>query len=454
MDISKRKIYTNRLVLSSLLFGLFFGAGNLIFPVSLGQNAGASVVVSSIGFIITGVGFTSLAVIACERSKAKSLVEMLSPYGKTYAFIFTSLLLLTIGPMFALPRTATVPYEVAIHALFPEVNHTVGLALFSGIFFGLAYIMALKPNKINVFVGKVINPLFLTCLAVFFVVFIFNSMGGYSNFEAMGGYTSNAFLQGFEDGYQTMDVLAALIFSFVIIGVNSESKSSNSMKHKDIIIASLFAGLMMAFIYTVLALIGASSLNQMGIAVNGGVALGQIFNFYFGNFGSFFLSITITLACLKTAIGLITSCSNFFMNYSSKLNYNRTVTLVTLLAFIVSNFGLNAIIQLALPVLKFLYPLAIMHVFMNLMYKDLSHKQSLIRTVLITTMIASVFEILAMPGVFENLKFSKEWVLIYKTSLPLSSVGLAWVNFTVIGLVLGYLITLIHSPKQSLHHEH
>lgn len=443
--------WSNRIVLASLLFGLFFGAGNLIFPIAIGQNAGSSVMVATLGFIVSGVGFTCLAVIACERSGKDTLESMLAPYGRTYALVFTTLLLLTIGPFFALPRTATVPYEVGIVSMFPTINHTIGLGIFSVGFFLIAYLLSLKPNKINTFVGKIINPLFLLCLLIFFVTFAFNSMGGFTEFNAIGGYAKNAFLQGFEDGYQTMDVLAALIFSFVIISVNKQSSSDNTSSTKDIVISSILAGIMMLSIYTVLAMIGASSLNMIEVSANGGIAMGLVFNHYFGNFGSFFLALTITLACLKTAIGLITSCSNFFMKFSTKLSYKTTVGIVTLLALVVSNFGLNVIIELALPVLKVLYPLAIMHVVMGLLFRHLEDKPLLIKSVLVSTLVAGFFEVLTMPNIMTHLSFLDKPLMFYKESLPLSSIGLAWVNFMVVGILFAYLIQYLKKPNLKYH---
>ena len=176
MEKLKESRLLHRILLGSLLFGMFFGAGNLIFPVSIGQHAGNEMNLAALGFIITGVGLASLAAVYCAKSEKSSLESMLSVYGKPYARFFTVLLLLTIGPLFALPRTATVPYEVGIRTMFPQMNHSVGLLVYSAVFFSISLMMALKPNKLKDLIGKYINPISLVCLLIFFIVFFFHDM--------------------------------------------------------------------------------------------------------------------------------------------------------------------------------------------------------------------------------------------------------------------------------------
>src|SRR5690625_6158478 len=114
--------FKSTLLVGSLLFGLFFGAGNLIFPVQLGQLAGANTLPATIGFLITGVGLPILGVIASALSKSESLYDMAQPVNRTYSLFFTCALYLTIGPLFAIPRTATVAFEVGMTGLIGEIG--------------------------------------------------------------------------------------------------------------------------------------------------------------------------------------------------------------------------------------------------------------------------------------------------------------------------------------------
>ena len=104
----KRKLTAREIVaVASLLFGLFFGAGNLIFPVHMGQMAGANSVVAILGFVVTAVGLPLLAIVSMALSRSESLAELSGRVGKHYGIFFTCLLYLTIGPCFAIPRCAS-----------------------------------------------------------------------------------------------------------------------------------------------------------------------------------------------------------------------------------------------------------------------------------------------------------------------------------------------------------
>ncbi len=423
----------HRIVLSSLLFGLFFGAGNLIFPVSIGQNSANKSMTSLFGFVISAVGLAVLAVIFTAKTKKDNLEESLYPYGKRYARLFTILLLLTIGPLFALPRTATVPYEVSIRTIFPSANHNMGLFIYSGLFFIFAAILALKPNKIKTLIGVIINPLFLAMLIMFFTVFLLKPMGTIFNIEATELYLGNPFLKGFEDGYQTMDVLAALMFGFVIISANDKHGNTKE-RFNDVVIASVFAGLYMFVIYSILGFMGASSVNILNVSSNGGLALGEIFVHYFGHVGLIFFGILITFACLKTAIGLVVSVSTYFSDITN-ISYKIMVLITSLVAFVVSNFGLESIITYAVPVLNFIYPLSLVHVFIGLFIKNWDKKSQLLKFSLLFTLIGSFLEVFKSIAPFKDMSL----ILFYKDKLPLASIGLSWVNIFVIGLLIGFI---------------
>lgn len=443
-SISKKR-FIHRIVLGSSLFGLFFGAGNLIFPVLMGQLAGKNYNLAAFSFILSAVLMPVLAIVYIAYSKSDSLEDLLAGFGTKYARFFNILLLLTIGPLFALPRTTTVPYEVGVRFLLPDFNHELGLFLYSSTFFAIALYLSLKPTQLKEIVGKYINPLFLTCLVLFFGMFFLNTMGPLSSITPDISYGNDTvFTSAFSSGYQTMDLLAALVFAYVIISVNDYSDARDSQgKLKDIVFAGMFAGVMLGLIYYVLIIIGVSSRNVLAVFDNGGIALAHIFNHYLGKAGTLFFALTITLACLKTAIGLIIACSNYFSSIIPKISYQRFAYIVTGVSLFVSNIGLNAIIKFAVPVLNFIYPLAIMHVIYGLIFKQ--RHPIVNRFVLYITMIASVLEVLGgLPILLSNSGVLSLIVTAYQ-SLPLGNLGLAWINFSILGIVLGYLFKVMNN---------
>ena len=161
--ISLREI----IVVASMFFGMLFGAGNLIFPVSMGQKAGIEMVSAAWRFCITGVGLPLLSVVAMSVSETSSLTDMAKFVGEGFSVFFTTILYLCIGPLFAIPRTATVPFQVGIVPFLSKDKITLGLFCFSLLFFSIALVLSLKPGKLLTYVGKVLNPIFLIFLGVY-----------------------------------------------------------------------------------------------------------------------------------------------------------------------------------------------------------------------------------------------------------------------------------------------
>lgn len=241
------------------------------------------------------------------------LLEVSSQVGRHYGIFFTSMLYLTIGPSFAIPRCATVAFSVGLEQMIPKENYTMALAVFSLLFFAAVLFFSLRPGEILVWIGKVLNPLFLCFLAILVVRALISPMGEVRMMGAEGDYVSGAFFTGALEGYNTMDALASLAFGIIVVNVirglgveEPEHTAKNTVK------AGIFSSLLMAAIYLLVTLVGAQSRAVIGVSENGGVALAGIAEHYFGAAGALILAATVTLACLKTAVGLITSCGETF----------------------------------------------------------------------------------------------------------------------------------------------
>ena len=207
----KRKLTAREIVaVASLLFGLFFGAGNLIFPVHMGQMAGANSVVAILGFVVTAVGLPLLAIVSMALSRSESLAELSGRVGKHYGIFFTCLLYLTIGPCFAIPRCASTSFTVGMAPLVGEDQQALALLIFSTVFFALVLYFSLRPSGILTYVGKVINPVFLVFLLLLIIAALLNPTAGLTEVAPEGNYVNHPFVTGFLEGYNTMDILAAL----------------------------------------------------------------------------------------------------------------------------------------------------------------------------------------------------------------------------------------------------
>ena len=431
------------IVLASMLFGMFFGAGNLIFPVSMGQQAGANLWPAIVGFCLTGVGLPLLGIAAMGISRSEGLFDMCSRVGRPYSYFFTCLLYLSIGPLFAIPRTATVSFSVGILPLIPAENSKLVLCVFSALFFAAVLFFSLRPSGIMTWIGKILNPLFLLFLGILTVTALMNPMGGTYAGEPTGNYAEMSFFQGFLEGYNTLDALASLAFGIVLInairglGVQSPKTISGSTLKSGVL-----STILMAAIYCVLTVVGAQSRAVYGISADGGEALFLIGTHYFGTFGGVLLGITVTFACMKTAIGLITSCSTTFVElFPKSLSYKAYATVFCLFSFGIANFGLSRIIELSLPVLMFLYPLTITLILLCLFGSWFQYDRRVFVSVTAFTALAAFLDFLnALPTGAKELLNVNAIYLIAGKYLPFFSLGMGWVIPACVGLVIGLVL--------------
>ncbi|MBM7825166.1 LIVCS family branched-chain amino acid:cation transporter [Arcanobacterium pluranimalium] len=441
----KTKLNAGELALvSSTLFGLFFGAGNLIFPVHLGQLAGANVAWALLGFIVSAVGLPILGVVVIGATHSSGLQELSSRIDPRYAKIFTALLYLTIGPFFAIPRTATTSFTIGVEPLVNDAsNKNLALLLFTAVFFAAALFFSLRPSGIMTWIGKILNPIFLVFLAILVVAALWNPTTSVANVTPDVTYQSGVFFKGLLDGYNTMDGIASLAFGIVIINViTSAGITHDRAIAKSTLKAGIFAGLLMAFIYVLITIVGVQSRGLFETSENGGIALAQISNHYLGNAGALVLALTITFACFKTAIGLVTACGQAFEPLlKGKISYNTLVIVFSVFSFLMANVGLTALIAYAIPMLMLLYPLAISLIL--LAFVDVY--ASVPRMVYVSVTIGAAF------GAFFDFVKTLPWGIDVSWAgrfLPMFDLGLGWVVPAAIGAVVGAALFALSGSKR------
>ncbi len=452
-DSSSQKLtFKQTLWISGMLFGLFFGAGNLIFPIYMGSLAGSKTLVALIGFLITGVSLPLLGVTSIGVSKSEGLIGLSAKVGKGYSYFFTCALYLTIGPFFAIPRCATVPYTVAIEPLFGGANTGVVLAIFSAVFFAVVLVFSLFPGKILTWVGKILTPLFLGFLSVLVIAAIIKPMGKMSTVPPVGDYAQKAFTTGFLEGYNTMDALASLAFGIIIIDVLREHGiNAPAAIAKNTAKAGSFCCVLMALIYLFVSVIGAQSGAIFSSSANGGEVFQKVSKHYFGNVGIIILAFIVTLACLKTAVGLVTGASGTFKSlFPNFIPYKAWAVVFSVVSFLIANLGLTAIINYSIPVLMFLYPLAITLILLGLFGFAFGHRRCVYLTTTVFTLIAAVFDfIAALPkDVLKALRLT-ETISFMKEYVPLFKYGLGWLIPTVIGVFVGLVIAYLTGKRYS-----
>lgn len=439
------------IIISSMLFGMFFGAGNLIFPASLGLNAGSNLIGAFAGLFITAVGLPLLAVAALGMSRCSGVFDLSSKISTPYGKFFSTLLYLTIGPLFAIPRCASTSFSVGAVNLINGTNEKIALAIFSFVFFVIVLLFALKPGQIMTWIGKMLTPIFLVFLAALVVVALSNPVTNLSDVIPSAAYEtgSKAFFSGFLEGYNTLDALAGLAFGIVVVNVVKKQGiedpahiATNTAK------AGIFSCLFMGVIYFAITLTSAQSYEICKDCADGGSVLGTMANHYFGKTGAWLMAAIVTFACLKTALGLVTSCSEAFVDmFPSGPSYKVWAVIFSIVSFGIANFGLSTIVAYCVPVLMFIYPLAITLIILALTSKLWGNKKSVYVWTTVLTLIAAIVDFSnTLSGTLQgsgitNTAFFDAITAVGAKVLPFFNIGLGWVCPAIIGFIIGLIVS-------------
>lgn len=416
------------IALGFMTFALFLGAGNIIFPPFVGLQAGDKVWLAAFGFLLTGVGLPLLTVVALARVGG-GIAELTAPIGRWAGILFAVPVYLAIGPLFATPRTAVVSFEMGIAPLVGESDWA--LASYSALYFIVVMALSLNPGRLIDRIGKVITPVLIVALVILGCAAIWMPIGpiGLGN----DAYDPTPVLSGFGDGYLTMDTLGALVFGVVVTGaIRARGITDERSVTHYTMIAGCIAAVCLSLVYLSLFYLGATSEGIASGAKNGVQVLTIYVDHTFGGIGSLLLAVVITLACLTTAVGLISACGQYFSRLTG-LSHRAIVVIFSVLSMLVANLGLDLLISVSEPVLVALYPLAIALVGLCLMSGFLQHAPRIFIPVMIVTLGFGVVDGISAAG------FNIPALDIFK-SLPLSEQKLGWLLPTLATLVISIIV--------------
>ena len=417
-----------------LLFGIFFGAGNLIFPAELGFRAGGNFSPAMFGFVLSGVGIAIITLVVGTMVNGGYKRELSIKVSPIFSKAYLTILYLAIGPFFAIPRTAGTSFSIGLAPLTGDGR--LPLFIFSAVYFLFAYIIAVNPSKLMDRVGKVLTPMFAMLIIILITV-------GNLNFHTvnageMSG-SMEALKKGFFEGYNTLDALASV--SFCLIATSSIKTFGFSSKKeyiKIIAIVGIVTAIFFSSLYIGLGTLG----NKFSIPADvlkdsntniGTYILSKSSYELFGNFGQIFLGAMTILTCFTTTAGLIVAVSEFFAETFPKFGYKVYVNVFTTIGFAMSNFGLNNIIKISIPVLMILYPITIVIVLIVILNKFIKLSKKAMRLTIIMTTAASTIEVLVSTL---KLKTVKSLISVFIGG----NSGFLWVNFVVLGIVLSLLL--------------
>ncbi|GAA3714437.1 branched-chain amino acid transport system II carrier protein [Salinicoccus jeotgali] len=411
-----------------MLFSLFFGAGNLIFPPLLGMEAGDGFGPAIIGFLITGVLLPIMAIVAVALSE-DGLVSMGQRVHPVFGVAFAVIIYMSIGAFYGIPRASSVAYELGFKQIF-NVESSLVLAIFSIVFFGITYLISLNPKKIVDRIGQYLTPLLLLVLSVLVVraFFTFENPGA----PAAEKYTGSPLVTGILEGYFTMDAVAALAFGIVIINaLKDKGAETKGELVKGTFGAVLIAGLGLVAVYFSLGWIGRVIPGGSGLE-DGAEILTHSANLLFPAAGGLLFGIIVLLACLTTCVGLISACSRFFNEIYPNIAYSTYAGIFVLIGLLVSNLGLDLILELALPLLVFIYPIAIVLIVLSLVERVTGESRKMYQAAVFVTAVYALYEVLISIGI------ESETVSLLLGQTPFFEQGLGWMVPAFIAGAAGY----------------
>lgn len=419
-----------------MLFAFFFGAGNMIFPPAMGQLAGSNFPSAVVGFILTDVGIAILGTtsIVLLGNNIDDLGRLVS---ERFALFFSVCIYLLVGPLFALPRTATVSFEISLLPYVSPEKQPLALLIFTAVFFGLTYYLSSNAQKLVDIVGKVLTPFLLLSIFIIFLFSIFHSGGnGTVAFGEMmapsGDYQNISFFKGMVEGYNALDGPAGLAFAIIVISAirhyGIEEKQSIA---KYTIFCGFGSAIFLSVVYYMLAYIGAVTNEPFE---NGGALLHAVTDHLLGNAGGIVLGIAVLLACLATSIGLASSFADYFRSrLPKKWSYRKIVACVCLASFLIANVGLNQLIKISLPVLIVIYPVTIVLIVLSFFKNKIRHRRMVYVLGMVFTFAVAFVNAMESAGI--NLGFITRLV----SYLPLNGLGFGWISFAILGSLIGAL---------------
>ena len=417
---------TDIMALGFMLFAFFLGAGNIIFPPLAGQLAGDHFLPAMSGFLLTAVGLPLITIVAVALAGG-AWDHLTKDLPKKAAIIMAVLIFIIIGPAFAAPRTGLVAYEMAVKPFFIDASQT-HLTFFSISFFVVAMFFSWSQGKLIDVIGKVLTPALFIGLVVLAVAVFVNPQGDILG--AHGEYITQPLTKGFLEGYNTMDTFASLMFGMLIVdSIRSKGITDRAATTKYLISAGCIAAAGLAFVYISLFYLGATSATVAAGADNGGAILSLYVQSLFGPSGQLVLSVIVLLACLTTAIGLVSACSDYFSSLTP-LSYKTWVIINGVACATVANVGLSQLISLSVPVLFALYPVAIALVALTFLRSRFPNPKAAYRFVVLVSLLFALIDGAKVAGVdVSALKV-----------LPLFEIGMGWLLPTAAAIICMFFV--------------
>ena len=428
-----KRINKDSIILGLALFAMFFGAGNLIFPPSIGIEAGDEWFGAMMGFFLTGIGMPLLGILAISKAGG-TLENFAGKVNNKFAKIYGSIAVLVLGPLLGVPRTGATTYEMGIRPIFSDISPII----VSIIFFSITLFLVIKPSGIIDRIGKILTPVLLVMLSIIIYKGITSPIG-----TPLNTGMTNPFSNGFTEGYQTMDVIVSTIIGGIIVkSLIEKGYKDKKTQFKITLKAGLISAIGLAVVYGGLLYLGATGTSVFSNDIAKTSLTVAIVGKILGEIGKIVLGICVTAACLTTSVGVTATVGDFFSNITEgKLSYKLVVTISTVLSAIIANIGVEKIVSFAAPLLAVIYPVAIVLVVLNLFDEIITNKKVYTGAVYGTLMVSVLDGLIALgldSPIIQNIM----------NILPLADKGFGWIVPAVIGMGIVIFMTRLSKKRR------
>lgn len=429
--MNKKK--TDVVVVGFALFAMFFGAGNLIFPPYLGIIAGSNWPMAMAGFLVTGIGLTLMGIVAIAIS-GTSINDMADKVHPKFGPILGSVIMIIIGPLFAIPRTAATTFEIAMLPIMPGANNLI----FIFIFFAITLYFAIKPAAVVDNIGKILTPVLLIVLLIIIGKGIITPIGQAAVLSEPVGFG-----RGFSEGYQTMDTLGSVILASIVIeSIIAKGYTDKKTRVSMTIKAGIIAAAGLAVVYVGLMYVGSGLSGTFDGTVERTALIITITETLLGGFGKYALGMTVGLACLTTSIGLTSAAGDFFSNLTKgKLSYQAVAIATVVMSALIASMGVEKIISFSVPILCLVYPVVIVLIVMTVTMGAKVKSRAPYAGAVAGTFVISFIDFLIGVGV------KSPMLLSIQSSLPFASAGFGWLVPAIVTSIIFIVVSKVSQKE-------
>ena len=433
-----KKKLLDTIIIGFALFAIFFGAGNLIFPPYLGVTAGENWGIATLAFLISDplLSIIAVMVVAALGGSALNVGRRVHPL---FASALAAICVLLIGPIFAVPRTGASTHEIFVQSYFPSAPQWITSLVFFGIVLWITY----QENSVMDAIGKYLTPILLIILFLIFVGAVLQPNASFAATDRTG-----LFAQGFKEGYQTMDVLGAPLLAGVVMkDITRRGYLNKKDQFRMMFGVGIVAFILLAVVYSTLAYSGASMSTVIDTTAQRAAMLTTIVKNLLGSWGQLAMGLAVCFACLTTAIGLTTTCGQYFEEVSKgKISYKKTILVTVAVEFIISLVGVDSLINLAVPVLTFIFPIMIALILFSAFDQYIPYDWTYLGAVVGAGIVGLVQGINTLSQLLGG-KLLGDAVKLIGT-FPLATYGLEWIVPTFVGALIFTILAAILKPKQ------